>query len=71
MVPQELLDAWAVCLDAGVDPADLLGMTTCLVEQTGLPEDDPVLLWLLAHPPVTPPAPAQVSQQRRRRRAIA
>ena len=31
-------------------------MTACLVEATGLPADDPILLAVLANPPVTPPA---------------
>ena len=68
VVPQELLDAWDACLAAGVDPADLVGMTACLVEVTGLPADDPGLLALLANPPVTPPAPTQTTQQPRVRR---
>jgi hypothetical protein len=67
-IPQELLDAWTACLTAGVDPADAVAMTTCLVELTGLPEDDPALLALLASPPVTPPAPTQSQQQPRARR---
>ena len=64
--PQVLLDAWDSCLSAGVDPADLVAMTACLVETTGLPADDPTLLALLANPPVTPPAPTQTQQQPRR-----
>ena len=67
-IPQELLDAYAACLTAGVDPADLLGMTFCLVELTGLAEDDPLLVWLVANPPVTPPASTQTVSQPRRRR---
>ena len=69
-IPQELLDAWTSCLDAGVDAADRATMTACLVEATGLPADDPALLALLADPPVTPPVPTQsVTQPRRRRRS--
>jgi hypothetical protein len=69
-IPTVLLDAWAACLEAGVDPADLVAMTACLVDATGLPEDDPDLLYLLANPPVTPPAPTQTPQGRRRRPRI-
>ena len=63
-----LLEAWADCLVAGVDPTDLVAITACLVEQTGLPEDDPDLLALLANPPVTPPVSTESVPQGRRRR---
>ena len=67
-VPTVLLEAWADCLVAGVDPTDLVSMTACLVELTGLPEDDPDLLALLANPPVTPPVSTESVPQGRRRR---
>jgi hypothetical protein len=65
--PAVLLQAWADCLVAGVDPTDLVAMTTCLVELTSVPEDDPDLLALLANPPVTPPVAESAPQTRRRR----
>jgi hypothetical protein len=52
----------------GVHAADLVAMATCLAEVTGLPEDDPAILALLANPPSTPPAPAGSQQQPRVRR---
>jgi hypothetical protein len=66
-VPQALVDAWFDCLGLGTDSADQVAMTACLVHLTGLPEDDPGLLALLADPPVTPPA-AQTQQAPRVRR---
>jgi hypothetical protein len=52
----------------GIDPTDLVSMSACLVELTGLPEDDPDLLALLANPPVTPPVSTESVPQGRRRR---
>jgi membrane-bound lytic murein transglycosylase B len=56
--PPELLTAWENCLTAGVDPTDLIAMTACLIDETGLPADDPDLVLLLLNPPVTPPTPS-------------
>ena len=67
-IPQAVHDAYAACVTAGVDPADLVGMTACLVEATGLAADDPILVAVLANPPVTPPAPTETQPQARRRR---
>jgi hypothetical protein len=67
-VPQAVLDAYAACVTAGVDPADLLAMTACLVEATGLAADDLVLVAVLANPPVTPPVATETQPQARRRR---
>jgi len=67
-IPQAVLDAYAECVTAGVDPADLVAMTECLVEATGLAADDPILVAVLANPPVTPPAPTETQPQARRRR---
>ncbi len=69
-VPDELLLAWADCLTAGVVPTDLVAMSACLVQATGLPADDPDLLALLANPPVTPPTPTKPAPQGRRRRPV-
>ena len=38
-------------------------MTECLVEATGLAADDPILVAVLANPPVTPPAPTETQPQ--------
>ena len=67
-VPPELLTAWETCLTDGVDPTDVIVMTACLVEATGLPDDDPDLLLLLLNPPVTPPTASPTPQPRSRRR---
>ena len=52
----------------GVDPTDVITMTACLVEATGLPADDPDIVLLLVNPPVTPPTATQTPQPRSRRR---
>jgi hypothetical protein len=65
------VDAWFACLTPDADPADPVdpvAMTACLVELTGLPQDDPGLLALLANPPVTPPVPTQTTTSPRVRR---
>jgi membrane-bound lytic murein transglycosylase B len=67
-VPEALLQAWADCLTSGVVPTDLVAMSACVVQLTGVPADDPDLLALLANPPVTPPTPTQPAPQGRRRR---
>jgi Transglycosylase SLT domain len=68
VVTQELLNAWSSCAVAGVPAADLIAMTACLVELTGLPANDPAIAFLLANPPSTPPAPTGSQQPRVRRR---
>ncbi len=67
-VPPELLTAWETCVLDGVDPTDVITMTACLVEATGLPADDPDIVLLLVNPPVTPPTATQTPQPRSRRR---
>ena len=65
-IPQALLDAWADCLTAGVDPADLVAMTACLVEATGLRPT--TRSWWPCWP--TRPSPRPPRPRRSRRRVV-